>query len=68
MGNSIRNAPAKARNPRPVVTGRGLECLLGSEQHNDTTETLRLQRLRLLGIIGQRASLLAQMAWEVQHG
>lgn len=29
----------------------------------DTSTALRLQRLRLLGIIGQRAGLLADLAW-----
>ncbi len=34
----------------------------------DNTTALRLQRLRLLGIIGFRAEMLAALAWETSHG
>lgn len=30
----------------------------------DSATALRLQRLRLLGVIGRRADLLASLAWE----
>jgi len=37
--------------------------MLISSINDDSTEALRLQRLRLLGILGRRAELLAELAW-----
>jgi hypothetical protein len=39
-----------------------------SNVDTDNTTALRLQRLRLLGIIGFRAAMLADLAWETSHG
>jgi hypothetical protein len=63
MPNRMRFAPNEARS-RPVVnTGRLLNCQLGGDNQEDNTAALRLQRLRLVGIIGQRAEMLAGMVW-----
>jgi hypothetical protein len=68
MATVLRNVPVEARS-RPVVrTGRLLNCQLAGDDKGNTTEAVRLQRLRLLGIIGQRARLLAGIAWEDAHG
>jgi hypothetical protein len=37
--------------------------MLINSKAKDSTEALRLQRLRLVGIVGMRAELLAQLAW-----
>lgn len=37
--------------------------LAGFDDQTNTANTLRLQRLRLVGIIGARASSLADLAW-----
>ena len=58
----------KTRKGR-TATVRPSTNLLSSSRSVDSTEALRLQRLRLIGIIGQRAELIAGMAWgEVHHG
>lgn len=50
--------------PRGTWQGpRGTTNYLSSNDAVDTTAALRLQRLRLLGIIGQRADVLAALAW-----
>ncbi len=50
-------------------TVRPFTNLLSSSGNVDSTDALRHQRLRLLGIIGHRAELIAGMAWgEVHHG
>jgi hypothetical protein len=52
-----------------TATVRPSTDLLSSSGIIDSTEALRLQRLRLLGILGRRAELIAGLAWgEVQHG
>ena len=49
---------------RPGGTDQPLDFLqLSSSNTADTTTSLRLQRLRLIGIIGRRAELLAALAW-----
>jgi ethanolamine utilization microcompartment shell protein EutL len=37
--------------------------MLSNSVDADTTDALRLQRLRLLGVIGARADLIATLAW-----
>jgi hypothetical protein len=64
MSLALRNAPAEAQRSRPVVgTGRLLICHPAGDNQGNTTEALRLQRLRLLGILGQRAAVIASLAW-----
>jgi len=46
-----------------TATVRPSTNLLNNDSDNDTATTLRLQRLRLIGIIGNRADLLATLAW-----
>ena len=58
-------AAASGREARKgrTATVRPSTNLLNSSTNGNSTEALRLQRLRLLGIIGQRAELLAELAW-----
>ena len=64
MTPALRYVPANARSRPVALTGRLLNCQLGSDDNQgNTTETLRLQRLRLLGILGQRAAVIASLAW-----
>lgn len=67
MATALRYVPSDARS-RPVLTGRPLICQLGGDDQATTTEALRIQRLRLLGVIGQRAKLLSDLAWEAHRG
>jgi hypothetical protein len=64
MLSTARTAHAEALRGR-TTTVRPLTKLLSNSANEDTATALRLQRLRLIGIIGQRAALLAQIAWEV---
>ena len=52
----------KTRKGR-TATVRPLTNMLINSKAKDSTEALRLQRLRLVGIVGMRAELLAQLAW-----
>lgn len=68
-------ATATARAPKPgnakgrtVRAARPLTNYVSNDNAANTIDALRAQRLRLLGIIGQRAQLIAAMAWEVSHG
>jgi hypothetical protein len=50
--------------PRAVLADRrGTAKFLVTNNAADNTTALRLQRLRLLGIIGARAEMLTEMAW-----
>ena len=50
--------------PRAVLADRrGTANYLVSSNTADSTTALRLQRLRLLGIIGARAEMLTNLAW-----
>jgi len=50
--------------PRATWQGpRGTTNYFNSSSDADNTTALRLQRLRLLGIIGNRADVLAALAW-----
>jgi hypothetical protein len=64
-------ATATARAPKPCnekgrpVAGRPfIQLFCGEELAN--TAALRFQRLRLLGIIGHRANIVAELAWGSQ--
>jgi len=48
---------------RSGKTERGTANYLVSSNTADSTTALRLQRLRLLGIIGARAEMLTNLAW-----
>ena len=48
---------------RSGKTERGTANYFNNSNNADSTTALRLQRLRLLGIIGVRAELLTNMAW-----
>lgn len=49
---------------RSGKTVRGTTNYINNSKTADSTAALRLQRLRLLGIIGRRAELIASIAWE----
>jgi hypothetical protein len=68
-------APVKAalrpENEAPRRSGktmRGTTNYISINSTADNTTALRLQRLRLLGIIGFHAAMLADLAWETSHG
>lgn len=59
----------KYEAPRKTGQGpRGTTNYISSNTDTDSITALRLQRLRLLGIIGFRAAMLADLAWETSHG
>lgn len=57
----------RPKNEAPRQTGRTVERGTANYFSNDialnTQLALQMQRLRLLGIIGERARLLAPLAW-----
>lgn len=54
----------KSEAPRKTWQGpRGTTNYINNGNPADNTTALRLQRLRLLGIIGARANMLASLAW-----
>lgn len=64
-------AALRPESEAPRKTGQGLRGTtnyISSNTTTDNTTALRLQRLRLLGIIGFRATMLADLAWETSHG
>lgn len=64
-------AALRPKYEAPRKTGQGLRGTtnyISSNSTPDNTTALRLQRLRLLGIIGFRAAMLADLAWETSHG
>ena len=67
---TARKAALQPENEAPRKTWqgpRGTTNYIGNSSTADSTTALRLQRLRLLGVIGIRAELLAGMAWEGAH-
>ena len=70
MGTATARAPQPGNaKGRTVSAARPLTNLVSNDTATDTTRALRLQRLRLLGIIGQRAQTIAGIAWgEVANG
>lgn len=68
---AIVKAALRPENEAPRKTGqgpRGTTNYISSNSIADSTTALRLQRLRLLGIIGFRAAMIADLAWETSHG
>ena len=62
----IRKVALRPENeaPRTVLADRrGTTNYVSNDDTGDNTTALRLQRLRLLGIIGARAEMLAPLAW-----
>ena len=63
--------PPKCEAPRQTRARveRGTTNFINSNDIANNTAALRLQRLRLCGVAGSRAVLIAGMAWGmVQHG
>lgn len=48
---------------RPSAKGRATSIIVNHDASTDTALALRMQRLRLLGILGQRAAVIASLAW-----
>lgn len=65
MSSLARGLSPGKRESRPAFVAQRLPmfCQLGGDRHEDSTEALRLQRLRLLGIIGNRATVLSHLVW-----
>lgn len=64
MRTATRRAPHDARKPRPALTGRGSECLLGGDSRVSSTEAIRGQLLRdRFGLSTPRAMLTAPLIW-----
>jgi len=64
MATAKASLRPKYEAPRKTWQGpRGTANYISSNTVADSTTALRLQRLRLLGIIGARAELLAELAW-----
>lgn len=56
--------PPKCEAPRKTWQGpRGTTNFINNSDTADTQSLLRMQRLRLIGIIGARANVLADLAW-----
>jgi hypothetical protein len=57
-------SPVK-RESRPAFVAQRLPmiCQLGGDGQKDSTDTLRHQRLSVLGIAGTRALLLSRLVW-----
>lgn len=70
MTVSARGLSPVKRESRPASTAQRLPtiCLLGGDNENDSTATLRLQRLQPLGIVGSRAKTLALLIWNADGG
>lgn len=69
MASAKASLRPKYEAPRKTDQGpRGTTNYIISNTNVDNTTALRLQRLRLLGIIGFRAAMLADLAWETSHG
>lgn len=47
-----------------MATGRTSRIVGNNSADDNNLLGLRIQRLRLLGVIGQRAKLLSELAWE----
>ena len=57
----------RPKNEAPRRSGKTVRSTanyINNSKTVDSTTALRLQRLRLLGIIGMRAELIASIAWE----
>ena len=58
-GGSVAPKMRKGR----TATVRPLTKLLNNSNINDSTEALRLQRLRLAGVFGAPAEMIADIIW-----
>ena len=68
MATAKASLRPKYEAPRAVLADRrGTTNFINSNAVTDNTTALRLQRLQLLGIIGFRAAMLADLAWETSH-
>jgi len=56
--NNEATRPPRSQRGKRVTTN-----VISSGNCDDNAKLLRIQRLNLLGIIGQRAQLLADLAW-----
>ena len=63
MATATVGAPKPCKQKGRPVAGRPLTNFINSNNIADSTEALRLQRLRLVGILGLRAKLIADLAW-----
>jgi len=61
-------APQPDKRRGAPTTARPLTEFINSNVNTDSATVLRLQRLRPFGLVGQRANLIAEMAWEVARG
>ena len=52
---------------RPSAKGRTTAMFVNHDASTDNALTPRMQRLRRLGVLGQRASLIASLAWGEVH-
>ena len=69
MSQATVRAPQPDKQKGRPVAGRPLKIFVSNDNIKDTSEALRLQRLRLIGILGQRAVLIAGMVWgEARNG
>jgi len=69
MAIATVGAPKPCKQKGRPVAGRPLTNFNNNDTYADNASALRMQRLRLLGIIGARAGVLASLAWgEVQNG
>ena len=57
----------KTRKGR-TATVRPSKNFINSNVNTDSATILRLQRLRTIGVVGQRADLVANLVWEAHHG
>jgi hypothetical protein len=68
MTSATGLAPQPDKRKGAPTTARPLTDFINSNADKDSATALRLQRLRPFGIVGQRANLIAYMAWEVSRG
>jgi hypothetical protein len=70
MDIAARGLSPGKRESRPAGSAQRLPnvCHCGGDRHEDSTEVLRLQRLRPLGITGPSADLLARLIWNPDGG
>lgn len=68
MFSSATGAVAPKTRKGRTATVQPSTNFINSNADTDNITALRLQRLRLLGIIGFRAEMLADLAWETSHG
>jgi hypothetical protein len=61
-------APKPDKRRGAPTTARPLTEFINCNDTTDSATILRLQRLRPFGLVGQRANLIAVMAWEVARG